>query len=302
MIKIAILVPVFNNLEYTKICLSNLVDTLNDIQVQQVLPNIIVVDDGSTDGTREWIKSHFSNIEVLFGTGNLWWSGSINLGMEHAFEKQQADHVLWWNNDIIAGGDYFNNLFNLIKEASDDTVYGSKIYQAGNPNIVWGMGGYFDPVNGKKGMHAFNVPDSPAYNDDLNVQWLPGMGTIINKSVYNKIGLLDNTHFPQYHGDSDYTYRAYLANFKIIVKPSLKIYNHVENTGLQHGYKLGRLIKSFSSIKSKYNIKKNILFYKYYAKSIKAYGFLFKEYFRYVGGFVKWKFLNLLGIRKHSTL
>lgn len=301
MIHISILIPVFNGIDFTKKCLKNLVNQLDQSISEDVVTSIILIDDGSSDGTGKWVSENYPHVKILNGDGGLWWSGSINKGMQYAFDSQNADAVLWWNNDILAGEDYFKNLFQNLLSTELHTVMGSKVYQASDKMIVWGMGGYFNSKNGKKGMHAFNVPDSDTLNKPLNVQWLPGMGTVITREVYKRTGLLNSNDFPQYHGDSDYTFRAHLAGYKVKVIPDLKIYNNTENSGLPHGYSFRVFRQSFSSIKSKYNIKKNLLFYKQYATSPWAYTFLLKEYYRYIGGFIKWNVLSTFGVKKRNN-
>ena len=74
--------------------------------------------------------------------------------------------------------------------------------------------------------------DSELLNEKIECDWLPGMGTVTHKSVYEKIGMLDEIRFPQYHGDSDFTLRAKKRGYKIIVYPDLKIYNDNRNTGI----------------------------------------------------------------------
>ncbi len=296
--KISVLIPVFNGIEYTKECIRNLNQQIQEINNTPV--EIILVDDGSVDGTSDWIMENFPEVKILYGDGGLWWSGSINKGMQYAFETLAADAVLWWNNDILAGDNYFSILIRELSAGNLNVVLGSKVYQASSQDMVWGMGGYFNTVNGKKGMHAFNVKDSIKLESPLNADWLPGMGTVITRNVYDSIGLLNNDDFPQYHGDSDYTFRAKKAGYIIKVLPELKIYNNTENSGLPHGYSFKVFRKSFSSIKSKYNLKKNLIFYKKYATSKRAYVFLFNEYFRYIGGFIKWNVLSRVGVKRKN--
>ncbi|MBE0652209.1 MAG: glycosyltransferase family 2 protein, partial [Bacteroidales bacterium] len=258
MIKLSIIIPVFNGLDYTGKCLENLNRQLSaGTKVFHVSTHIILIDDGSGDGTASWVAANYSEVTILKGDGSFWWSGSINEGMKHAFDKLNNDFVLWWNNDILAADDYFLNLFNILQESCPDSVIGSKVFHASDKNMVWGMGGFFNRVNGRKGMHAFNVPDSPDLQSSFEVNWLPGMGTLISRKVYDRIGLLNSRDFPQYHGDSDYTFRAWLSGIKIIVRPELKIYNNIEHSGLLHGYSYNLFLRSFVSIKSKYNFKKN---------------------------------------------
>lgn len=260
---------------------------------------IIVVDDGSTDGTLQWVKKHFPEVVVLQGDGSLWWSGSINMGVEYSLANTDADFILWWNNDIISSEDYFKNLFEILSQVDENHLVGSKIFRL-NENKVWGMGGKFDPVRGTKFMYGEMQPDIPDLQMPLRVEWFPGMGTTIHRNVYREIGLLDNKNFPQYHGDSDFTYRAAAKGYVLKAYPQLRIYNDVSNTGLRHDNSFRQLTRSLTSIKSNYNIKKDLLFYKKHSNSIRAYTPLINKYGKYIGGYFKWKILGMFGKQRTS--
>jgi len=292
-ISIAILLPVYNHLEYTRISLDNL--KKNTKSVLGCILNTILIDDGSSDGTSDWVKINFPDIKILQGNGNLWWSGAINLGASYAINELNVDYILLWNNDIKAGSDYFSNLSRIVHQYDQDSVIGSKILIQEDPGMVWSMGGYFQPKTGKYDMYGYYEKDSELFNKIYSVDWLTGMGTIIPKKVIQTIGYWDNKNFPQYHGDSDFTYRAKLKGFKILVDPSLKIYNSVKSSGLEHKGSYRNLLKLITDIRSKSNLSKNMKFYRLYATSLRAYIPLIGLYFKIFGGFFKWKLLSLFG-------
>jgi GT2 family glycosyltransferase len=299
MVSIAIVFPVFNGLDYTKSCLNSLFNE-HRIEEREAKIHVVIVDDGSTDGSFDWIKRNYPLVKLMKGTGNLWWSGGINKAVRYAIDELKCEYVLWWNNDITANHDYFDNLINLLMTLDDRTIIGSKIYLAQNKNVIWSMGGLFDIKTGFKSMIGSGFPDSIQYEEITPCDWLPGMGTLTPVSVYGKIGWLDELNFPQYHGDSDFTLRAKKQGYTVMVHPALKIYNDTRHSGLKHDESSKRLLQSLFSIKSNYNIKKDFLFYKKHVISIKAYRFLFQKYFRYVGGFLKWKMLSVLGIKRNN--
>ena len=291
--KVAVVFPIYNGLSFTKVCLDSLIDSkFEDSKIQL---SIVVTDDGSTDGSFEWIKSHYPQVHVLKGNGNLWWTGGINKAIEYAIEKLETDYIIWWNNDIVADKDYFTNLAHILNSNDTNTIVGSKIYMKYDKNRLWSMGGYFDPYVGDKGMIGSGEPDGEDFNQVLSVDWLPGMGTITHKSIYNEIGFLDESVFPQYHGDSDYTYSAKLKGYKIIVYPNLKIYNDLSHSGLKHQDSFFKLVQSLFSLKSNYNIKKDMQFYHRHSNSSRAYLILVEKYVKYIGGFVKWKVKKIFG-------
>ena len=294
---VSIIIPVFNNINFTKFCLKTLNELLSPPGPSGIDFKIVVVDDGSKDGTAEWIKENFPDVHLLFGNGNLWWSGGINMGVAYAFDKLETDYILWWNNDIKPKEDYFLQVEKLIRENEDNVLIGSKIFIL-NKDIIWGMGGKFDPVTGVRFMYGGLQDDSDKFRRPIEVDWFPGMGTIIHRQVFEKIGMLDFRNFPQYHGDSDFTYRAKKAGFKLIAFPELVIYNDNSNTGLIHSGTIRNLFKSLTSVKSNFNIKKEVTFYRKHSQSPLAYLYVIRNYFRYIGGFFKWKFLNSIGIKK----
>lgn len=293
MTKIAILIPVFNHLDYTKTCLHNLNSTLQEADIRENFP-VIVIDDGSTDGTSEWIGKHFPDVELLLGDGKLWWSGGINRGAKHAVDNLKCDYVLLWNNDIQIDRAYFLSCLRLAESYDNDTLLGSKIYADPERKTIWSMGGYFHPKSGKTGMHAFMVPDSEEYNKPVEVDWITGMGTLVPVNVIHKIGYWDEKDFPQYHGDTEFTYRAKINGFRNVIHPEMVIWNDITNTGLSHQDNFKTLLKLLSDKRSLYYLKVNLKFHKKYATSIFAYWFLIDRYFRLFGGFFKWKLKKAL--------
>src|ERR1044071_9943972 len=92
---IYIIIPVHNRLEATRRCLESL---RNQMFTRF---QILLVDDGSTDGTSEFVKENYPDVMLLTGDGNLWWTGAINLGIRYALLRGSAnDAVLVINNDV----------------------------------------------------------------------------------------------------------------------------------------------------------------------------------------------------------
>jgi len=92
---VAALVAVHNRLSLTQRCLQSLVGASNGARLL-----IVVVDDGSTDGTTEWITEHFPEAVVLHGDGQLWFGGSVQAGLDYILQLMPLpSHVLILNND-----------------------------------------------------------------------------------------------------------------------------------------------------------------------------------------------------------
>ncbi len=297
--KCTLIIPVHNHIELTKSALNDLNGKITGFT--NFIFHVVIVDDGSTDGTSDWIRVHYPDIPVLPGDGNLWWSGGINTGTHYALEILNTDYIILWNNDITFESQYFTRLVKIMADTPEDVIIGSKILVYEKPDYIWSMGGYFNPFNGKYGMYSYFKRDE-AISEIKEVDWLPGMGTIIHRNVIQNCGYWNQRDFPQYHGDSDFTYRAKLKGYKIKVFTDLILYNKVKNTGISSKNSFKALITTLTDIRSKSNFQKNYLFYRKYARSPVAYCKLLQSYFRVIFGFFKWKFLGWFGIKKVATI
>ncbi len=248
--------------------------------------SVIIVDDGSTDGTSEWIAQNYPQVHLCRGEGNMWWSGAMNLGMEYALAKLKSEYIIWWNNDIYPACDYFQNLIKVIGEYDSPVVIGSKIYFAEQPGLIWSYGGYFHKFWGHSYMLGNNQKDEASFLSPREADWLPGMGTVLHHSIIEKTGMLNYTDFPQYHSDIDYCCRARLAGYKIMIVPELQIWNHTQHSGRTHGYKLKKLIPNLNDIKSIYHFRKEWKLYRRYAPTPLAYLVLTKKYAGYFLKFI----------------
>src|SRR5512140_2425898 len=106
LLPVFVIIPVHNRLQDTKLCLQSLRgQTYANLR-------IIVVDDGSTDDTETFIREHYPNVTLLTGDGNLWWTGAVARGVEHALNETagQQGFTLILNNDVTFSDDLVERL------------------------------------------------------------------------------------------------------------------------------------------------------------------------------------------------
>jgi GT2 family glycosyltransferase len=253
--KVFIIIPVHNRINYTVDC----IESLKQISYKNY--QIVVIDDGSTDGTEEILNEKYPEVKVVKGDGNLWWSGAINKGIEYAI-KENADYVLTLNNDVMVDKDFLTYLVESA-ESEENTLVSSIIYHYDAPEKVWFAGGGISWI-GKGGIYILYKID----NDKC--KWLTGMSVLIRTSYFNDIGLVDNRNFPHYMGDCEFSHRAYKKGYKLKVEGKSKIWNKTESTGIYIDVferKLS-LIRLFNDMKSHANFRANFLFYKKYSQSL----------------------------------
>ncbi|MEJ0032576.1 MAG: glycosyltransferase family 2 protein [Bacteroidota bacterium] len=203
-------------------------DCLDSLETQTVRADkIIIVDDGSTDGTEEVLNEWYPNVTVLRGDGNLFWTASINMGIRHAL-LLGADSVMTLNNDTIASQTFVEQMIEGSKLAPDaligaldvDSVSRKPYYGGEILNWTWSSSRYLLEDLSKeqqKGLHECSL--------------FPARGLLIPKTVFDEIGLFDEERLPHYMADYDFTLTAARTGFKIYCNYDAVLYTYPEEGG-----------------------------------------------------------------------
>lgn len=218
-----VIIPVFNRLHFTRACIAYL-------QAQTWKPiNIIVSDGGSTDGSATTIRTEFPDVTVLTTDKELWWSGSMALGINHVLSLggRPDDFVLMMNNDTILVPDYVETLVKASLE--HEAAVGGLIVDSRDHAQILDAGEYVDwesytfPVR----QHA---DPGEIYRDDVDV--LPGRGSIIPLRMITAAGNVDAEMLPHYLADYEFFCRLKSHGFKLGVTYKTRIMAHIEETGI----------------------------------------------------------------------
>lgn len=217
---VAIVVPVHNNKEDT----AEFLESLKGV----TYPNykIIIIDDGSTDGTEDMIKEKYPYVILLKGDGNLWWSRATNMGIEKAIGIG-ADYVLLGDNDSIVDSEWISALVDTA-EKNPRAIVTSKVYYYDDPKRVFYAGGETTWVIGE--LKTISGNDDESYNIQKDVKHSVCSGTLVNTAFFKDIGLMDYKNFPQYLADADFTYRAYKKGYRIIYEPKSMMWHKGSST------------------------------------------------------------------------
>ena len=260
-----IIIPVFNRIEYTTNCLEALGNqSYKDFRT-------IVVDDGSLDNTSLIIRSKFSDVILLRGDGNLWWSGATNLGIKYAI-KSGAKYILTINNDLTFDNDYLKNTMAL---ADDNSLLGSVLISNKDSSIIDG-GSNLNIFSTKK--HDINKGKKIKKTefDLIEVNLLPGRGLLIPARIFGEIGIFEEKKLPQYGADYEFSIRAQKYGYKLYCNYNSIVISQEENFNIKSRYiKLSwpKLIRSFFDMKTSNHIKSRFNF------AILSFGKLVGPYF-----------------------
>ncbi len=243
---IFIVIPVHNRKEFTCDCLLSL--------RRQTMQNfkIIVVDDGSTDGTSEMIQEEFPEVTLLHGDGNLWWTGATNLGVQYAL-SQRAEYIMTLNDDTIATDDFIEKMM-YWAQRKPKALLGALAIDLGSNKPVYG-GERGDWI---KGINLLDILTEEEQHGLHRVTHFPGRGLLIPRDAFQQIGLFDQFNFAQATADEDFTFRAARAGYEIYCNYDSKLLIRPNESGavaLRQHYSLMNYLGYLFGIKGGGNLK-----------------------------------------------
>lgn len=209
----SVIIPNWNGLEMLKICLPSL--------KKQTYQNfeIIVIDNGSSDGSVEYIKKSFPEVIIIKLSYNSGFAPAVNMGIKRA----RGEYIILINNDTRVDSKCLETLAGAAKEHPETGMIAAKMLNYYNPDKIDSAGDYIDSVG-----HADNIGrgqlDGEEFNTAKEVFLVTGGGSLYRRSVFDKVGLLDEDYFA-YFEDVDLGLRAQLAGIKAWYQPSAVIYH-----------------------------------------------------------------------------
>ncbi|MBO0938839.1 glycosyltransferase family 2 protein [Fibrella sp. HMF5335] len=291
---ITIVIPVHNRKTLTQQCLGYLAaQTYRNFRV-------IVVDDGSTDGTSQMIQDEFPDTLIIRGTGNLWWTEATNWGIrfaqEHPAPGYEEHFILTLNDDTVVRPDYLQTLLDtyeqhkpcLVGSPSADVNSPEKLRFAGTHMELWFASGRDAAAD-----YNYDYNELLRRTDFVQSDSLPGRGTLIPMSVFDKIGLYDSKRFSHYMSDIEFSVRAKKAGFPLIISTKSMVLEYTDATGLFLSAKEKEtwkdFVTSFTSIRSPTNLTVRYNFALAHGKTKHLYFLV--DVLRISMGFLKRKYL-----------
>jgi len=197
-----IIIPVHNRKAITLKCLETLKSN-GDLDRYYV----VVVDDGSTDGTSEAITEQYTDVIILKGDGNLWWTGAIELGMRYAY-KQGADYFIWLNDDTLPSEEAISQLISLCAVSAKQIVAAQCYASKSSHQPTYGA--FYRGWLNLKPISAF--PGSLKNCDAIN-----GNLACLPCSIIKDIGYPPADKVPHYHGDTTYSWQAKKQGYTLLL-------------------------------------------------------------------------------------
>ncbi|MFN6963430.1 MAG: glycosyltransferase [Pyrinomonadaceae bacterium] len=220
-IRIAVVTPVYNRREITLQCLRS----LSRINSDGLDVHVIVVDDASTDGTADAIRQEFPDVEIVAGTGDLWFTGGTNAGVRVALERDPK-YVLMMNDDQVFDAEFLQSLVRTA-ERVPRSVVGSLLLLWDQPHKLFQTAPVWQTWRGgwQHWAHqtVWTIPDRP-----WEVDLIVGNCLLVPTEAIRECGLMDERRFPNF-GDAEYTPRLKRRGWRLLIDPGSRVFCQPNN-------------------------------------------------------------------------
>jgi hypothetical protein len=214
----------WNNASDTLECLHSLQDT----DYKSYIP--VVVDNGSTDGSVEILRTAFPGIHQIELESNLGYAAGNNVGIEYALEEG-ADYILVLNNDTLVDKGMLRELVAFAETNEKIGMVGPKMYCYQPEDTIFALGSFVDWPKGETSNRGMFLPASdigfPLEAEP--VDFIPGCCVLVSRRMLEKVGLLDPIYYLNYE-DVDWGFRAHGEGFEVWFNPEAALWHKVSAT------------------------------------------------------------------------
>ena len=220
--KITIVIPHFNGIDILKDCLNSLFQNIFTGYTT------LLIDNGSTDGSQDFVKKEYPQVRLIENEKNLGYAGACNQGID----LSDTPYVLLLNNDTVMPENFLQHMLSAIEKDEKISMVQPKILSiqnkdrfdysgaAGGELDIFGYpfarGRIFDDV--EQDLNQYDSLDSTCF-------WTSGCALLLRKRVTDEIGTLDEDFFA-HQEEIDLNWRAQLAGYRNVVTTETFIYHY----------------------------------------------------------------------------
>lgn len=208
-IRSTIVIPNYNGIEYIEKCLRSLEDEP---------AHIIVVDDGSTDGSRQIVQDKFPQVELICLEQNCGFCKAVNVGIANS----KTTYVILLNNDTEAEKGFVEALEKPLEKRPDIFSGSAQMRNLQRPGLIDDAGDYYCAL----GWAFARGKDKPRqyYQKGCRIFAACGGAAIYRRKIFDEIGYMDENHFA-YLEDIDLGYRARIHGYVSLYIPEAVVYH-----------------------------------------------------------------------------
>ena len=222
---VSIIIPHYNGIQILIQCLNSLYTT------DAAAAEIVLVDNASTDGSADYVQSHYPDVRIISSPNNLGYAGGCNLGAQHA----SGDYLVFLNNDTIQAKDWLQPLLRRLGEDPQIAAVQPKIRNLVDQSkfdYAGGAGGGIDifviPFARGRIMDEVEI-DSGQYNSPTEIFWASGTAFITRSDIFHNSGGFDELLFAHME-EIDFCWKCHLQGFRVVYEPKSVIFHRGGST------------------------------------------------------------------------
>jgi GT2 family glycosyltransferase len=203
---VSVIIVNFNGKKWLERCIPSVLNSSYDNF------EVIVVDNGSTDGSAEFIMKNYPNIKLIRLKENKGWSYANNIGIK----VSKGDIIICLSNDMEVHPQWITEIVNFMKANPAVGIVQCNSVSMWDRKTLDSSMNYLDKLGYAYGYAPLKIP--------YEVFFAEGMAFAFKREVVENVGLLDHYYFMEYD-DMDFCWRARLAGYKVYFLPSAIVYH-----------------------------------------------------------------------------
>ena len=215
--KVGIILLNWNSYDHSSNCIQSL--------QQCDYPNfeIIVVDNGSMDGSGNLLNANFPHINLIASATNEGFAAGNNRGFEYAIQHD-FPYAMMLNNDVFVEPDFLSKLVEYMESHPSVGAIQPKIFFNHDRAKVWNGGSYYLPWLGWPYSKRYQRKAGTLQSQFQVVDWITGCAFLTKTSILKEVGLLNEAFFI-YYEDADLSFRIRSKGYQLLFHPQSVIYH-----------------------------------------------------------------------------
>ena len=208
MIPASIIIPAWNGAQWITNCLRSV--------EMQLHPDdeVVVVDNGSADGTPDLVAREFPHVRLIRLERNLGFAGGINRGLEAA----RGDVLILINQDVVLREGCLDALRRQLAEGGSGVIGCKLLYP--DERTIQHAGGIVRYPRAEPDHYGYRLRDDGRWDAVKPVDYVTGAVFAFDRVVWRAAGSFDEEFFPAYYEEVDYCFRVRAAGFRVTYEPS----------------------------------------------------------------------------------
>jgi len=239
---LTIIVLTWNNFGDTAECLQSL------RKLNYPHYNVVLVDNGSTDGSVERLHLEFPEVKLIRNSENLGYAAGNNIGLEYALSKN-VDYIILLNNDTVVDVNLAAGLIKASHEIGNLAIFGCVNYYYNDRKRVQFSGGLFNWKTGDIIDQTRHKIDEGQFQLLKEVDTVAGSCLFLPTTIIKTVGLFDNRFFLTFE-ESDLCCRVKKAGYKVYTYMGAGVWHKVSVSGQAH--KKGLNILKYYAVRNRF--------------------------------------------------